>query len=111
MSDYIFDEPMPSPSPQEIWRSDKHASRNDPGTHARDENSKIPIVREDLRPDLFGPLSRLCAGAHLRHPIKLEQRGEIGSHGKPGVGHRDLLAQSGLHSILLVGNIDGPLRA
>src|SRR5215469_18101580 len=75
VSDNILDEPMPSPSPQEIWRSDKHARRNDPGVRAGYENSKIPIICEHLRPDLFGFLFRLRAGTHLRNSIELKQRG------------------------------------
>lgn len=70
VSDDILEEPVPPPSPQQIWRSDKHATRNDPAVRAGYENTEILFMREYLRPDLFGFLFWLRAGTHFRDAIR-----------------------------------------
>jgi hypothetical protein len=62
MSDDIFEEPVLTPGAQKIWRSDEHAGCNDLGVCVGYEDRNA-FVRKHSRPNSFGSLLRLRAGA------------------------------------------------
>jgi hypothetical protein len=64
MSNDIFEKPVLSPGSQEIWRSNKHAGRNDLGVHGGYEN-RHAFVRQHFQPDFFSSLFRFRAGAYF----------------------------------------------
>jgi hypothetical protein len=86
MRDHILEKAVPPSASQEIWRRDEHTARSDLRVHSRYEH-RDAVVGQRFPPDLFGSLNRLRMGAHLRDPKELEQRSNIGSLGKPGIGH------------------------
>jgi hypothetical protein len=64
MSDDIFEESVLTPGAQEIWRGDEHAGCNDFGGRIGYEY-RNPFVRKYFRPNSFGSLFRLHAGAYF----------------------------------------------
>lgn len=89
MSDDIFEETVPTSCTQQIWRSAEHTGCNDPDVRGGYEDRNA-FVRQHFQPDFLGSLARLRTGAYFCDSIELEQRSEVGSFSKPGIGHLDI---------------------
>jgi hypothetical protein len=86
VSDNVLEKSVPLSGPQEIWRGDQHARRNDPCVHGGYEH-RDAVVGQHFQPNLLGSLYRLGAGADFRDSIEIEQRSKVGSLSKPGIAH------------------------
>jgi hypothetical protein len=86
MSNDIFEKSMLTTGAQEIWRGDEHAGRNNFGVRIGYEDRNA-FVRKHVRPNLFGSLLRLRAGAYFRDSIELKQRSKVTGFSKPGIWH------------------------
>lgn len=86
MGDDVFEKAVPPSGPQQIWRRDQHAACSDLCVHGGNEH-RDAVVGQHVQPDSLGSFDRLRTGAHFRDPIEFEQRSEVGSLRKSGIGH------------------------